>query len=507
MNAKVLSAAYFGLEGYRVTIEFHLSRGLPRCKIIGLPDKSVQEAKERVAAAIKSSGYKFPLQRITINLTPSEVVKHGQSFDLPIAIGILAISGQINPNAFIHFRNHLFWGELGLNGDLKQVNGDLLLIETAVRNRSSIIVAPQTTSNHSLYHPLLKKANCRYVVVSSLTECVTMLQNGSTHYSNRVTSFERSASITLNPCTPNSLWPGTETQLRALTIAVAGKHNVAMYGPPGFGKTLLAQSMTSITPAPEIDDVYAIHRIYSLSSETVPPYIPFRQPLFSINSSAMFGGGSPITPGETSLAHKGILFLDELPEFSKHLLHQLNLVIDQKVSTICVGKKLLKFPSEFQLVTAMNNCPCGNLGHPIKKCTCLPYKISKYQSHISGALWDRIPMHLDIYTEINSIKASAYTSLSMKQIRNDIQHCLNLQRKRGIMNKDLTLSDLSQTRFFDSNAQHYIKESAQRLGLSIRAVINTGQIARTIADLAGNDTTHSEHIEEALSYRKRILTL
>ena len=504
MLAKVLSCAVVGLEGAIVEVEVDLSPGLPAFTIVGLPDTAVQEAKERVRAAIKNSGFIFPAKRITVNLAPADLKKEGPAYDLPIAVGILLCSGQVTAD----LSQAVFLGELSLDGSLRHTHGILPMLALSVEKGVPNIFVPAIDAREA---SLVQEA--RIIPARSLLELAAHL-NGDTQIDLCQPDgvFENTAMVSE---TDFADVKGQEHVKRALEVAAAGGHNLLMSGPPGSGKTLLARSLPSILPKMSKSEALEVTKIYSISGmlPADTPMImqrPYRSPHYTISNAGLVGGGKWPRPGEISLSHRGVLFLDELPEFGHNVLEVLRQPMEDKTVTIGRAQGSVTFPANFMLLAAMNPCPCGYFGDPVKECSCSPSTISRYQKRISGPLLDRI----DIFVQVPRIEyekladnrkgePSEAVRLRVEEARN-IQHT-RFANSKAHCNAEMMPAQVKEFCQIEPEAQHLLKAAMQQLALSARAFHRVLKLARTIADLAGEPTIATNHLAEALQYRPRSL--
>jgi magnesium chelatase family protein len=504
MLAKVLSCAVVGLDGAIVEVEIDISPGLPAFNIVGLPDTAVQEAKERVRAAIKNSGLMFAAKRITVNLAPANMKKAGPSYDLPIAVGILICSGQIKADV----TKTAFLGELSLDGSLRHTHGILPMVALAAENGLHSVVVPAVDAREASLVQEMK-----ILPVNSLSELARHLNNDA-----RISYYEPETDLgntSFISVTDFADIKGQEHVKRGLEVAAAGGHNFLMSGPPGSGKTLLARSLPSILPKMSRAEALEVTKIYSISgllpSDT--PLImqrPYRAPHYTISNAGLVGGGHWPRPGEISLSHRGVLFLDELPEFGHNVLEVLRQPLEDKIVIISRAQGSVTFPANFMLLAAMNPCPCGYFGDPVKECTCSPSTISRYQKRISGPLLDRIDMFVQVPRIEYEKLADDHKGEPSETVRARVEESRDIQRKRFAGTRIHCNAEMSpsQVKLFcqvESEAQQLLKAAMQQLALSARAFHRVLKLARTIADLANEPAIHVSHLAEALQYRPRSL--
>lgn len=504
MLAKVMSCAVVGMEGAIVEVEVDISPGLPSFTIVGLPDKAVQEARERVRSAVRNSGCTFPNRRITVNLAPADLKKEGPAYDLPIAVGILLSSGQISADV----SETLFLGELSLDGGLRHTNGILPMVAVAQQNGLSAVLVPASDAGEA---SLIK--GLKVTPVKTLAELVGHIRGD----------------ITIPECVVQDDWPsavatsrlmvdmadikGQEHVKRALEVAAAGGHNVLMGGPPGSGKTMLSRSLPAILPRMNIEESLEVTKLYSVagllpSNTPLVTERPFRAPHYTISNVGLVGGGYWLRPGEVSLSNRGVLFLDEFAEFGHATLEVLRQPLEDRMVTISRARGSITFPANFMLVGAMNPCPCGYYGDPFRECTCSAGMVSRYQKRISGPLLDRIDIFVDVpYVDYEKLTDDRRGEASEK-IRARVEAARDIQRERfeGVgltCNAEMTPVEVREYCRVESSAQNLLRVAMNQLYLSARAFHRVLKLARTIADMEGVQIIGASHVAEALQYRPR----
>ena len=490
--AIVHSRAQVGVEAPPVTVEAHLANGLPALTLVGLPETAVKESKDRVRSAIQNAGFDFPPRRITLNLAPADLPKDGGRFDLAIALGVLAASEQV-PAASLAELECL--GELALSGELRPVQG-VLPAALAARAAGRTLVVPRANAEEASLASGLK-----VLAVDHLLQIAAHL-NGHTPLS----PYQANGLLRQEAAYPDlAEVQGQLAAKRALLIAASSGHNLLLSGPPGTGKTLLASRLPGLLPPlseEEALEVAAIHSVASHAPLTAWPRRPFRQPHHSASGPALVGGGSRPQPGEISLAHHGILFLDELPEFDRKVLEVLREPLESGHIVIARARDKVRFPARFQLVAAMNPCPCGYLGDPGGRCRCTPEQIQRYRAKLSGPLLDRIDLHLTVARESTSLLPSSQAGESSAQVAARVSQARQRQLARqGCANAFLDLPGLQQHCRLPETDRLWLEQACERLNLSLRAAHRLLKVARTLADLEGASEISRAHLAEALQYR------
>ncbi|WP_169392769.1 MULTISPECIES: YifB family Mg chelatase-like AAA ATPase [Psychrobacter] len=504
--AQVFTRSVVGLHAPEVVIEVHLSQGLPALTIVGLPATAVKESKDRVRSAILTSGFQFPNRRLTINLAPADLPKDGARLDLPIAIGILAASGQIDAETLSNFE---FIGELALNGDLRPVSGSLAVARAMMTAKSKVkqLIVPNDNGKEAarvegltvLAAPNLK-AVCAHLQSLIQTAAATSI-NAEPLAVVQPDFSQNQAQYSVDLADVK----GQHHARRALEIAAAGGHSLLFTGPPGSGKTLMAERLPTILPELSSEEALEVASTYSIAdSDYHFGTRPFRQVHHTISAVALVGGGSKPRPGEITLANKGVLFLDELPEFERSVLEVLRQPLEAKQITISRASSQLTFPANFQLIAAMNPCPCGFDGDPSGRCRCRPEQVKRYQDKLSGPLLDRIDLHITVPALPISDLQNAQASEASVDVRFRVSQAYERQLLRqNKANSELTPSDLDKFAILGATEQQLLQVAQEKLNLSARSYHRILRVARTIADLAASDTIDSRHLSEALSYRSK----
>lgn len=503
MSLAVLrSRALSGMEALCVSVEVHLANGLPSLTIVGLPDAEVRESKDRVRAALQNAGFEFPQRRITINLAPADLPKESGRFDLPIAIGILAASGQI-PAGELH--RYEFAGELSLSGELRPVRGALAMTFAMQRGKTEV--------HRAFILPMASADEASLVSDASIYPAASLLQVCS-HFSASDADGRLARHRPNNEAEPPCYLDfadvkGQSTTKRALEIAAAGVHNILMVGSPGAGKTMLASRFAGLLPAMSDEEALESAAVQSLAGGFRADrwkVRPFRSPHHTASGIALIGGGSFPRPGEVSLAHCGVLFLDELPEFDRRVLEVLRQPLESGRVTISRAARQADFPARFQLIAAMNPCPCGYLGHASGKCHCTPDSVRRYQGRISGPLLDRIDMQIEVAPlspEVLAEKACAESSAAIGQrVARAYERQLARQKKP---NQRMSTHDIDLHCRLDADGDNTLRQTMLKMQWSARAYHRVLKVARTIADLAGTDNIANDHVREAVQYRRGLL--
>ncbi|WP_428057814.1 YifB family Mg chelatase-like AAA ATPase [Candidatus Avelusimicrobium fimicolum] len=502
MLANVCTGAIKGIEGFAVSVEVDIAPGMPTLAVVGLPDVEVRESKERVVAAVRNSGFDFPTKRITVNLSPAELRKSGTQFDLPIALGILAASEQLSPDAAAKIKDLLVLGELALDGSLRPCAGVLPMLISCKNLGKTAVIPPQNVLEGQV-------SGAPFITPHTLKELAGYLEGKLTLQDVKLSYVPQEEESPVAELDFSEV-KGQALAKRALEIAAAGGHNVLMIGLPGTGKSMLAKRFPGILPPLTQEESLEITKIYSICNLMGKSRLltrrPFRDPHHTISDVALIGGGSTPRPGEVSLAHNGVLFLDEFAEFSRSSLEVLREPLENGRVTISRAKETVSYPARFTLIAAMNPCPCGHLGDPIKPCTCSPMQVNRYKSRISGPLLDRI----DLTVNLNPVKYSDWNKKSegetSAQIRERVLKAREIQRNRfknsaTTANAFMTPKEIKEFCLLPAGADAILETAMRKFGLSARSLDKILKTARTIADLDGKENIEVKHLVEVMQYR------